>query len=437
MRETTTKRNNYSRKPKNPPQKSQKDQIYSPYGNLIPFLSVQGRNITPIKPNARLIRNWSRSNPVVRRCIDIIKDRLTLYPIRVVSNDGMEHTKEIQRVSNVLSHPNNDDDALSFRSQVCEDLVVGDCGCFEIVKCGNVDRPFFLFPTDGFTVSMVLDDPNHSFAQKVTENVVDVPTNYVWFRKDEMMYLKKHCVTNTPYGLSPIEVAFKQIKTMMDTFEYSSEVASNAVPKYMANIKGLQQDTLNAYRVYFQNECMGTPNLPIVSAEDVSAVQISPVSEEATYKEYQQFVMCIVAQAFNIPAEKVGVTKSNDRSKSTEIDESLVAECIKPYANVYVSALNKTLAYMGFPFLSVEIVYDETKEQRETNLSIIKQQWQADIITYNEMRVLMGYPVVNEEYGNDLYSVYKAKLNAKYGGNTQFGNDKAKKIEGEDGENNE
>lgn len=422
-------RGKLGRKPNIPLQTSQKEQTMSSYGGFIPFLSVAGKKVTPIRPSAEKIRRWSRNNPVVRRCIDIIKDRLSLYPIRFDSNDGKLHRTEIDAVKYCFSHPNNDDDELSFRSQVTEDLVVGDCGAWEIRTSPNPSRPFFLFPTDGFTMSIVLNDDTYAYAQKVVDDVNTSPENYVFFKPTEMVYLKKRCVTNTPYGLSPIEVAFKQIQTLMDTFDFSADVASNAVPKYLANIKGLDNDRLASYRVYFERECMGTPNLPIVSADDVSAVQIAPVSEEATFKEYQQFVISMLAMAFNIPPEKVGVTKSNDRSKVTEIDDSLISECIKPYANVVISALNKTLNIVGMGFITASIEYGETDAQRKTNLDLIKQQWQGDMITYNEMRILMGYPVTSEEYGTSLYSEYKAKLNAEYASNVVMGNQNAVKEE--------
>lgn len=420
------------RTPKVPTQRTQAEQVFNPYGGFIPFLQIQGKKVTPIRPDAKRIRAWSRNNPVVRRCVDIITDRIAQYPIRFDVNDGKNHDKELAAVKYSWQHPNTKDDEGSFRSQVTEDLVVGDCGVWEIRKTSDTDRPFFLYPTDGFTMSFVLDGQGSDigYMQKVTDNIQSVPENYVPFKNDEIIYLKKHAVTNTPYGLSPIEVAFKQIKVLTDTFDYSAEVASNAVPKFMANIKGLQKDVLDAYRVYFQQECMGTPNLPIVSADDVSAVQISPVSEEATYKEYQQFVMCIIAQAFNIPAEKVGVTKSNDRSKTTEIDETLIAETITPYLNVLVAGINRTLAICGYDFITASAVYQETENQRTTNLSLIKQQWTGDMITYNEMRVLMGYPVTTAEYGNELYSEFKARLNAQYAGlSLQLDNDNATKTD--------
>jgi phage portal protein BeeE len=193
-------------------------------------------------------------------------------------------------------------------------------------------------------------------------------------------------------------------------------VASNAIPKYLANIKGIQGEQLNAYRGYFMQECMGQPVLPMVSAEDVQSVQIAPVSEEATFMQYQQFVIAIIALTFGIPPEKLAIAKSNDRSTITEINENLLAECIKPYLAAKADAINKLLAMTGYgDSIVFKYIFEDTLADKKTMQTMVTSAYAADAITRNEMRKALGYPPAVDEYADDFITIMKAKVNKKYG----------------------
>lgn len=378
---------------------------------FVPFLQISGKKIATVKPNPFLFRKWSRTNPVVRRCIDIIADKLASLPCEFYGEDK----KKVEIWSNVLSKPNNDDNQNKFMRSISEDLVTGDCGCFEVSKTGNPFRPCFLFPTDGFTMDIVLNDDNYAYAQKISDNLVSMPNNYTFFKKDEIVYLKKHCFTNTPYGLSPIESAFDYISSLFGTFRYSADIASNAMPKYLANVKGLAPNRLEAYRSYFVNECMGQPNLPIVSADAIESKQIAPISEEATFMSYQQFVMAVIAFSFGVPPEKLAIAKSNDRSTTADIAEELLADAVIPYSAVIVDAINQLLDInnatdVRFRFIFAQSLDSQIKDQ-DKNVSL----YTKDILTRNEVREKLGYPPLKDGFSDDCITVAKAKINKKYG----------------------
>ena len=79
----------------------------------------------------------------------------------------------------MLERPNLKDTRRTFLSAVCEDLVVGDCGCFEIAVSNNPSRPIFLFPTDGLTMNIVMSDKTYGYAQRVSLDAVELPENYM------------------------------------------------------------------------------------------------------------------------------------------------------------------------------------------------------------------------------------------------------------------
>jgi hypothetical protein len=222
--------------------------------------------------------------------------------------------------------------------------------------------------------------------------------------------------------MSAVESAYNYINALIGTFEYSRDIASNALPKYMANIKNITPDQLSAYQAYFENDLMGRASLPLVSAEDIESVQISPISEEATFKGYQEFLTAIIAGSFPIPPEKVGVPKSNDRSTIDELNANLQEECLKPYAKPIETMINKIIDIIGYgDMFYFEYVWEETLSQKQSKQTMVIDLFQNDIATVNEIRKMLFLPPIDDEWGNDRITIYKAKVNEKFGING-FGN---------------
>ena len=407
------------RKPNVPQQKSAGDTQVSAYGSFVPFLTIGGRKVTPTKPDAKQLRNWSRFNPVIRRCINLIKDRIVRHEgefVKKNKDDPNDYSNIIKIFNGMLERPNLKDTRRTFLSAVCEDLVVGDCGCFEIAVSNNPLRPIFLYPTDGLTMNIVMADKTYGYAQRVSLDAVELPENYQFFLPDEIVYMSKQVFTNNPYGLSPIETAFEYIKALTQTFSYSSDVASNAIPKYIMNIKGVDDKVLTAYREYFMMECMGQPNLPIVSSEAVDSHQIAPISEEATFMQYQQFVIAIIALCFGVPPEKLAIAKSNDRSSIAEINENLLSDCIKPYLDPVVDGINRVIEIFGYSDkILYRPIFGDTLADQGTKQQMVLNRWKSDEITLDEMRGLLGDIPLGEPYGNLTITLYKAMVNRDYG----------------------
>ena len=180
------------RKPNVPQQKSAGDTQVSAHASFVPFLTIGGRKVTPTKPDAKQLRNWSRFNPVIRRCINLIKDRIVRHEGEFVKrnkDDPNDYSSIIKIFNGMLERPNLKDTRRTFLSAVCEDLVVGDCGCFEIAVSNNPLRPIFLYPTDVLTMNIVMADKTYGYAQMVSLDAVELPENYQFFLPDEIVYM--------------------------------------------------------------------------------------------------------------------------------------------------------------------------------------------------------------------------------------------------------
>lgn len=388
-------------------------------------LSIFRKRTTPPK-NEMGIRKFSK-HPTVRRCVNIIKDDLLKRKFEITSHCGNKRIGELQKkiAKQILDRPNNDDTYNSFFSRILEDYVIGDCGVAEIGYSSSPMRPVFLWPTNGFTVQPVIGDDVIKFAQ-----ASGISSSYKYFTAEEMYMIRKNISTDTPHGMSAIETAWEYINALLGTFEYSADMASNALPKYMALIKGVPPDKITEFAGIFEREYMGRACLPMIGAEGLEVKQIAPISNEALYTEYQEFISGIIAGAFGIPAEKIMSAKSNDRSTIDEINANLQEDCLKPYARPVEDFINYVFYLAG---LDVEFsyVWEDTLSQKKIKADIVRGDWQGDILTLNEVRALRGYPSLPSKYGDCTITLMKAQINEEYGING-FGDAKSNKKEGGD-----
>ena len=384
--------------------------------NIFPFISVTKIKTKVPKRNAHRLRAFSE-NPVVRQVLNMVKDSILKldWEIVPIDNDNREkYEREINIVSNIIKNPNCEDDYKSFWGSVLEDSLVGDCMCFEKARAGNPERPLYLFPVDGLSIDLVVNS-HHKYAQDV-----DGQTKY--FTPNEIAYVKRLNRTNTPFGLSPLEVSWGYINALTNTFEYASETASNAVPKYIVNIGKDLATKIDEFKTYFYNECMGEANIPIVATDSIDAKQIAPISEEALFMKWQTFVATFICHEFGVPAQFIGLEKSSDRATWSEKYEQYIENALKPYAELIEKAINvHIIAFLGLQDkIKFRFIWEETLEQRERKSNIIVKQWSLDLIKRNEARAALGYEYL-EEGGEEYISEYKAKLNQEYGINGYAG----------------
>ncbi len=392
----------------NEPQRSTLQDYY----NLFPFAFITKQKTELPKPNVRLLRNLGK-NPIIRMVINLIKDNILKRKWRLVnidSTDTNEYTNEKSIVQSIIKNPNGEDDYDSFWGATLEDSLVGDCFTFEKAKGGNIKRPLFLFPVDGMTIDMVLGSHTYKYSQ------VQGSTRK-YFTSDQVAYIKRTNRTDNPFGFSPLEAIFQYVSALTNTFEYSSEVASNALPKYALNLVGQNVgNKLDEVRQYFVNDCMGENSLPIFNAEKAESVPIAPISEDACFIKYQTFIMTFVVHEFGVPAEFVGLEKANDRSTFEEKYSQFVENALKPYAKLLEKAINKhVIEPLGFADkFRFEFVWEETLEQRKTKQEMVVTLYQGDLITGKQACEMLEITPPDDEWIDERITVYKAKVNEKF-----------------------
>lgn len=374
------------------------------YTNILPFISVTTQRQNLPKPNAVMLRRFS-NNPVVRMIVNLIEDGLLKRDWEIVSKtDQPVNINQKEIVCNILNHPNSQDDYDSFFRAILEDSLVGDCMCFEKAFAGNPQRPLWLFPVDGMTIDMVINTDEFKYAQL---NGADRR----YYDANRLAYIKRVNKTNTPFGLSPLETAFAYIAALTNTFEYSAEVSSNALPKYVLNIGKEAGAKIDEFRGYFINDCMGQVSLPIVATDQIQSAQISPISEDACFMGYQEFLISIIAYTFGVPSDLVGVAKSKDRSTIADKLQLFEESALKPYAKLIEKAVNRhVIEELGYD-VKFRYIWAETLDDKQKRITLVTSKVTAELITLDEGRVELGYSPLNTKYSQSTISLCKALIN--------------------------
>lgn len=388
----------FTGRPKNEPTRSTMDN----YFGMLGYSHTRIKQSVP-KANAENLRRFSNS-VIPRRAINLIKNGVLGLDWEIVSKVDADISNEIDMVKNCLTNPNSTDDFETLFGQVIEDILTGDCGAMEVVKGGNPQRPIWLYPVDGFTVE------HYSLwdgSPKGTRYIQKIGTKSIPLSDEELVYFKANYFSYSPLGVSPIEVAFTNIWHFLNAQEYSGSQVSKALPKFILNLgEGIDNATLQAYRKYFDEEIYGSGALPMIGgSKGVNSHQIGAINDDGLYLQYQAFLIAIIAQAFGVPSQKLGVEKSNDRSTIDQLNENVLNDSIKPMAKIIERGINKVLRRFGLSdYVEFKFVFTPTLVQQKQAQENVLMLWEKDLLTADEARHKLNLEKIDK--GNMRYTEF-------------------------------
>ena len=370
-----------------------------------------------------VLRSFSKQ-PVCRRAIEIIKSGVLSLPWAIEKrnqDDERDFSKEIAIIQDCINNPNYTDTYRSLFGSAIEDMCVGDCGTIEICESVNPDKPLWLYPVDGFTIRI-----NTGFVKQPTDirySQTKSNGSEIKLADQDLMYLKKNDFTNTPLGLGAVESAFHIINYLLETQRYASVVTSKAVPKFILNLgKNIDTETLLKFRKYFDEEVYGSGKTPLVGgSEGIKAEQIAASTDDGLYLQWQHFLTVIIAYTFGIDPKRFNEGSQTDRSTVEEQRENILDEAIKPIAEVIAENINKKIINrLGLgQDLVFRYIYEDNESRKKQKSDRVLNEYNSDLLTLNEARLLLGYDEADDKFGNMLKSEIKNELNTKYALDTQ------------------
>ena len=362
---------------------------------LSPFGSAQ--SLMP-KPTPANLRRFAET-PVVRRAINLIKDRIASmdWQVRVkreyLPGDIGYFNRKCRALRVMLQEPNDADSFRTLLEQVLEDALVGGFGAIEMEATGNPLRPAQLWPVDGATIQLNPKWNGDADTPRYAQRTGGIgPDATIALRDDQLIYLRMNPRTHTPFGLGPLEVAFETVNSFMGAHRFAGKLASNAVVQYALWINEAAPAQHERLIRWWQDEIEGTGRVPILSTQQKPEVLRFASGTDADLRlSWQQFLIRMIANAFNLPPMLLGLEQDVNKSTSGEMGDEAFRSAILPLArlveqHITRDVFSKLLGWSEFEFSFNEL---ETRDEL-TELQIQTQLLQAGVLTVDEVRAMRG-----------------------------------------------
>ncbi|HEX3740288.1 MAG TPA: phage portal protein [Terriglobales bacterium] len=353
------------------------------------------------RPTPMNLRRFSET-PVARRAINTIKDHIAGMRWRVQSKPGgpesVDAQARVQILTCNLQSPNPDDSFRSLCEQVLEDVIVGGFGAIEVEATGDMNHPLALWPVDGATINIRADwdgMPSSVRYEQVTSKAG--PNANILLADDELIYMRLNPRTFTPFGLGRLEVAFESINSFLGAHRYAGRLASNSVVEYALWLQNTTPEQHERLIRWWQDEIEGTGRVPILSVENKPEVLRFGGGTDADLRlQWQEFLLRIIADAFDLPPQSLGLERDVNRSTASEMNDQAFRQAIVPTARLFAEyltrdAICKKLGWddLEFVFTDVDGPGDAMEEAQIQQILI-----QSGVLTVNEVRQMRGLPPI-------------------------------------------
>ena len=364
---------------------------------VLPSILTQYRTLNNLpKPSPANLRKFSES-PVARRAINAIKDRIASmdWQVRLKRDFAATEDSTVRLVAlrQCLEEPNATDSFRTLAEQVLEDTLVGGFGAIEVETTGDAERPFYLWPVDGATIQINPkwdgDPESVHYAQATGKLGKDA---LIPLTDEQLIYLRLNPRTHTPFGLGRLEVAFETMNQFLAAHRYAGRLASNAVVQYALWLNETTPSQHERLIRWWQDEIEGTGRVPLLSCEQKPEVlRFAGGTDADLHLEWQQFLIRMVANAFDLPAMMLGLEQDVNKSSASELADEAFRSAIAPTAKMFAEHITRDVFAKRLGWREFEFVFNDLYARDETaEVQIQTELLKAGVLTVNEVRAMRG-----------------------------------------------
>jgi hypothetical protein len=357
-----------------------------------------GREMALPKPTPANLRRFGET-PVARKAINSIKDRIACMQWQVRPKNSRKVDEipsaaaRIQLLTDNLDSPNPDDSFRSLAEQVLEDIIVGGFGAMEIQTTGDAARPLSLWPVDGATIRLrsQWDGSPDSPRYVQATGRVGVEGNIV-LNDDELCYIRLNPRTHTPFGLGRLEVAFETINSFLGAHRYAARLASNAVVQYALWLQDITPAHHERLIRWWQDDIEGTGRVPILSIENKPEVLRFGGGTDADLRlGWQEFLLRIIADAFDLPPFLLGLEQDVNRSTAEEASQQAFRNAVIPTARLFAEHMTRDVIGKKLGWHEFEFVFNDLESRNEREEAEIQEiLLRSGVLTVDEVRAMRG-----------------------------------------------
>jgi len=364
-----------------------------------PFRTSGVQNALP-KPTAANLRRFAET-PAARRAINFIKDRIACMEWRIEARPGTaasnpnDASKRSESLRRAFEAPNETDSFRTFIEQVIEDVLVGGFGAAEI-EAGDAEAPVRMYPVDGASIQVNADWNGDASSPRYAQVTGKLGKDALTPLLDaELMYVRLNPRTHTVFGLGKVEVAFEAISSFLQAHRYAGRLASNSVVQYALWLNERTPEQHERLIRWWQDEVEGTGRVPILSSESKPEVlRFAGGTDADLHLEWQQFLLTMIANAFDLPVMVLGISQDVNRATAAEFAEEAFQTAIAPLAKLIAEHLTRDVIAKKLGWNDLRFVWNELEnrdEQVELNMQL--QMLAAGVLSVAEVRAMRGLSV--------------------------------------------
>jgi len=364
--------------------------------SILTPVQYPGRHLP--KPTPMNLRRFAET-PVVRRAINVIKDRIAAmdWQVRVRRGagpaDAAEVVKKLRALRRTLEEPNASDSFRTLMEQVIEDALTGGYGAIEMEPTGDAARPAMLWAVDGASIRInarwdgQAETPRYAQAQPG-----QLESSSVELRDDQLMYIRMNPRSFTPFGLGPLEVAFETVNQFLSAHRFAGKLAANTVAQYALWLNEATPAQHDRLIRWWQDEIEGTGRVPLISTEQKPEVLRFAQGTDADMRlAWQEFLIRMVANAFGLPPLMLGLEADVNQSTAAEMTDEAFRGAISPLAMLLAGHITRDLFGKCIGWREFEFVFNDlSARDEETELAVQVKLLQAGVLTVNEVRAMRG-----------------------------------------------
>jgi HK97 family phage portal protein len=350
------------------------------------------------KPTPMNLRHFAET-PVVRRAINVIKDRIAAMDWQIRVRRGAQPgdvaylERKLRALRRTLEEPNAVDSFRTLIEQAIEDALTGGFGAIEMEPTGDPERPAMMWAVDGASIRINAKWDGQTDTPRYAQALPgQLESNAIELRDDQLMYIRMNPRSFTPFGLGPLEVAFETVNQFLCAHRFAGKLAANSVAQYALWLNEATPTQHDRLIRWWQDEIEGTGRVPLLSTQQKPEVLRFAQGTDADLRlAWQEFLIRMVANAFGLPPLMLGLEADVNQSTASEMTDEAFRGAISPLAMLLAGHLTRDLFGKCIGWREFEFVFNELNARDETTeLAVQVQLLQAGVLTVNEVRAMRG-----------------------------------------------
>jgi phage portal protein BeeE len=192
--------------------------------------------------------------------------------------------------------------------------------------------------------------------------------------------------------LGRLEVAFETVNQFLSAHRFAGKLASNSVVQYalwLNEVTPVQHERLIRW---WQDEIEGTGRVPLLSCEQKPEVlRFGSGSDSDLRLAWQNFLLQMIANAFDLPPMLLGVTGDVNRSTAGEMADEAFRSGIAPVAKLLAEHITRDLFSKRLGWGEFEFVFNDLESRNEQEeVQMQTALLQAGVLTVDEVRGMRG-----------------------------------------------